>query len=141
VSVFSREVFTGPLPSNTRYTAPSLRLFVPNSLTVHHCAFASEGSARDVTFLWHGSSAVILSNRYIRSILKGAHPKHLPDKVPAGPGVIPSSSTQGLSVCLHVYVSVCLSICRPACVYVSIYLSILTTLLFGKDIEYRWDLR
>jgi hypothetical protein len=33
----------GPLPSNTRHTAPSLRLFVPNSLTMHRRSLSSEG--------------------------------------------------------------------------------------------------
>jgi hypothetical protein len=35
------------------YIAPSLRLFVPNSLTVYHRSFFPEGSAPDV-FLWFG---------------------------------------------------------------------------------------
>jgi hypothetical protein len=38
----------------TYHTAPSLRLFIPNSLTVYHRSFPSEGCARNVT-----------SNRYI----------------------------------------------------------------------------
>jgi hypothetical protein len=36
-----------------RHISPSLRLFVPNSLTVYHRSFFSEGSARDI-FLWLG---------------------------------------------------------------------------------------
>jgi hypothetical protein len=34
-----------------------------------------------------------LYNRYIRSLLKGARPEQLPDKVPASPGVLPSYLT------------------------------------------------
>jgi hypothetical protein len=36
----------------SRHIAPSLRLFVPNSLTVYHRFFSSEGSAHDI--LWLG---------------------------------------------------------------------------------------
>jgi hypothetical protein len=32
------------------HTAPSLRLFVPNSLKVYHCSFSSEGCACNVFF-------------------------------------------------------------------------------------------
>jgi hypothetical protein len=36
-----------------RHIAPSLRLFILNSLMVYHHSFSSEGSARDI-FLWLG---------------------------------------------------------------------------------------
>jgi hypothetical protein len=40
-----------PSKRSIRHIAPSLWLFVPNSLTVNHHSFFSESSARDV-FLW-----------------------------------------------------------------------------------------
>jgi hypothetical protein len=81
------------------HTSPSLRLFVPNSLTVCHVSFFPYSelaiSVIGVTFLliarflprWS------FSKRYIRSLLKCARPERHPDKLRAGPGVLPSSST------------------------------------------------
>jgi hypothetical protein len=42
------EVFVAPFPSYTHYIAPSLRLFVPNSLMVYHLLFLSEVCALSI---------------------------------------------------------------------------------------------
>jgi hypothetical protein len=58
-----------PMPSYTRYTAPSLRLFVPNSLTVHHRSFFFRGLClqRPLVVLLLRR---LFSNHYLHSLLK-----------------------------------------------------------------------
>jgi hypothetical protein len=59
----------------TRHIAPSLRLFVPNSLTVHHRTFSSKGCACKVSFFLPRCFFPFrcpFSNRYIRSISKAS---------------------------------------------------------------------
>jgi hypothetical protein len=73
VRVFSREVFTGPLPSNTRYTAPSLRLFVPNKLTVYHLSFSFKSCAFNVFLQMFCFPCCPFSERYIRTLFKGGN--------------------------------------------------------------------
>jgi hypothetical protein len=63
------------------HTAPSLRLFVPNSLLVYHRSFFSKVFARDSVF-----SDWPLANRSHCYLFKGVRPERLPDKVPVNPG-------------------------------------------------------
>jgi hypothetical protein len=62
------------------HTAPSLRVFVPNILTVYYRSLLSQVSARDITFL--GCSVFFprcsLSNQYHYSLLTCARPERHP---------------------------------------------------------------
>jgi hypothetical protein len=81
------------LPSNGSmwHIAPSLRLFVPNSLQVYHHFFFSEGCVCDVCdrsclpSLWLGSCMIALQ------LLPPACLEQFRDKMWAGPGVPPPS--------------------------------------------------
>jgi hypothetical protein len=72
-----------------RHIAPSLRLFVPNSITVHLLFFRSEVSSS-----WRLIVAVfsllrrLYSNHSHCSLLKTDLPEQLPDKLRIGPGVV-----------------------------------------------------
>jgi hypothetical protein len=82
----------------THHIAPSLRLFIPNSLTVYHLSFLS----RAMLVTYAVGLAVLsvaclffslwwcLSNHYHWSLLKGAHHEQLPCKVPVYRGALSS---------------------------------------------------
>jgi hypothetical protein len=73
-----------PRNGSTCHFPPSLRLFVPNSLSVCHPSFPRSlpvtshlpTSCLDFSLQW------LLSSRYHCSLLKATRPKQLPDKVP-----------------------------------------------------------
>jgi hypothetical protein len=84
------------LPRNwfTCHIAPSLRLFVPNSLLVCHCSFCSKVMFHLPAKLFRFSPLFLwcsFFNCYHCSLLKAARPKQLPARVPVDPGVSPLS--------------------------------------------------
>jgi hypothetical protein len=109
------------LPSNgfICYIASSLSLFVLNSLQAYRHFFFSKGCVCDVCdgltfrpmarFAW-----CLLSNCSCCSLLKAAHHKRFPHRVPVGPGLSPSSSFGWCcqkfwewSVLLHLWLLLC----------------------------------
>jgi hypothetical protein len=66
-----------------RHTAPSLRLFVPNSLTVCHLSFLPWGVLATSLPLARLLPRRSFSKRYIRSLLRPARPERFPIKLPA----------------------------------------------------------
>jgi hypothetical protein len=82
-----------------RHIAPSLALFVPNSLTVYYLFFSPEGSARDI-FVWLGIFSFHGANHYHRSLLMCARPQRHPYMVQSIPSMLLSSLFFFLSVSL-----------------------------------------
>jgi hypothetical protein len=72
--------------SAARLIAPSLRLFVSNSLTVYQRSFSSEGSARDILCL--GNFSFRGANHYYSSLLMCARPEWHPDTVRSIPSAL-----------------------------------------------------